>query len=82
MNKNLLVCSIALFGAACGSGGGDNAGDPTGILSVAVTDAAVEDVSVVTVEFSGITLKPGSGDEITFDFDPPKSINLLELQDG
>lgn len=66
--------------SACGGGSADS--DGLGILSIAITDAAVEDVSEVWVEFSGVTLKPQSGNEIVFDFDTPKSFNLLELQNG
>lgn len=78
--KQATVIVAALFAlTACG---GSSDSDAYGVLSIAITDAAVEDVSEVWVEFSGITLKPQSGDEIVFDFDTPKSINLLELQNG
>lgn len=79
MKKFLIAGGATVLIAACGGGSAD---DPVGILSVAITDAAVENISVVTVEFSGITLKPGSGDEMTFTFDPPKSIDLIQLQNG
>lgn len=82
MIKQLIVCSVVAMCAACGGGGSETAEDPFGILSVAITDAAVENVSVVSVEFTGLTLKPQSGDEIEFTFDAPKSINLLQLQNG
>jgi hypothetical protein len=84
MNKVLAVASAALLMAGCG-GGGDAlmpADDATGTINIAITDAAVDDVSEVWVEFTGITLKPEQGDEIVFTFDPQKTINLLDLQDG
>jgi hypothetical protein len=80
MNKSILAASAAVFLAGCG--GGSAATDPTGIINVAITDAAVDDVNEVWVEFSEVTLKPKQGDEIIVSFDPAKGINLLDLQDG
>ena len=46
---------LTLLLAACGGGGGDGG---VGTMSIALTDAPVDDVDEVWVEFSGYTLKP------------------------
>lgn len=81
MNRFLIACAVSTALAACGGGSGPEP-DLTGTLSIAISDAAVEDVSEVWVEFTGITLKPQDGDEIQFTFDAVKRINLFELQNG
>ncbi len=47
--------------SACGGGGG---GDGIGTLNVAVTDAPVDGVTEVWVEFDGYTLKPSDDDDV------------------
>lgn len=80
MNKSILAASVAAVLVGCG--GGSVATDPTGIINVAITDAAIDDVSEVWVEFSEVALKPKQGNEIIVSFDPAKAINLLDLQNG
>ncbi len=84
MNKVLVAASAALLMAGCGGGGDTSmpAENATGIVNIAITDAAVDKVSEVWVEFTGVTLKPEQGDEVVITFDAHKSINLLDLQDG
>lgn len=73
----------ALVLTACGGGGGSsptaNNTPTTGSLSIAITDAPVDGAQHVYVQFSGLTIKPASGDEIEFLFDEPKQIDLLAL---
>jgi hypothetical protein len=80
------IITVAIFAAIAVAGcGGGNSGDgdnSTGTLSIMVTDAAVDNVSEVWVEFAGVTLKPQAGDAIVVDFDMPTRINLIELQNG
>lgn len=83
MNKIMAASVAAVFVAGCG--GGSSSGEPdssTGTVSIMLTDAAVDNVSEVWVQFAGVALKPANGDEIVVDFATPSSINLLELQDG
>jgi len=84
MNKILAASLAAAIVAGCGGGGSSKVelDTSTGTLSIMLTDAAVDDVSEVWVEFAGLALKPADGDEIVVDFATPTSINLLELQDG
>ncbi len=72
------LASAVLFGC----GGGGNSGPGTGTLSVGVTDAPVDGVTDVWVEFDAITLKHANGEQQVFTFDPPRKVNLKELTDG
>jgi hypothetical protein len=69
--------------SACG--GSDNAADsatPTGFIAIGITDAPVDEVLEVNGQFTGVTLKPQSGDEISIVFDTPKDFDLLTLTNG
>lgn len=72
---NALLVSSILGLAACG---GSSSG--SGRLSLSVTDAPVDNANQVVVEFTGVTIKPAEGEAVEFDFEEPKSINLLDLQ--
>ena len=83
------VAGASVFIAGCGGGGGGGDGggpgpteSATGILNIAITDAPVDEVSIVNVQFTGLTLKPASGDEIEIIFDAPKDFDLLTLTGG
>ncbi|HET9679321.1 MAG TPA: DUF4382 domain-containing protein [Gammaproteobacteria bacterium] len=54
----------------------------TGKLTLAVTDAPIDTATSVVVQFDGVEVKPMSGDSITFDYDEPRSIDLLALHGG
>ncbi|MCF6218539.1 MAG: DUF4382 domain-containing protein [Gammaproteobacteria bacterium] len=73
-----LMAGIALL--SCGSGPDLSVND--GGLTLDITDAAVDEVSAVWVEFSGIEFEPlsASANRFSIDFDTPKKINLLALQ--
>ena len=85
MNRLRAWIGVALFVVltACGSGGGGEMPvEQTGIINIAITDATVDVVTKVNVQFSGVTLKPQSGDTIEVFFDPPKDFDLLTLSGG
>jgi hypothetical protein len=73
--------STALALAACSGGGG---GNETGRLSLAVTDAPVDDASSVVVQFSGVAFKrAGSAPETVQNLTPsPRQLDLLQYQEG
>lgn len=75
----LVIASFTL--AACGSSGGPDE-EKIGLVTIGITDAPVDEVSAVVVEFTGVTLKPSSGDEIIITFDAPKNFDLLTLTGG
>lgn len=81
MNKQIWKLGFgpmaAIILTACGGGGGG-----TGTLNVAVTDAPVDGVAEVWIEFDGVTLKPQNGQQVEYIFNTPKSINLKALTDG
>ncbi len=86
ISNALTVAGLCLSFSACGGGGNGSErippGDSTGIIRISLTDAPFDDVTIVNVQFAGVTLKPAAGDEIHFDFDPPKDFDLLTLSGG
>ena len=75
-----VLLTVLLLGA-CGGGGGD--GPRTGQVSIAVTDAPIDQgIEKVSVQFTGLELKPESGPPIVFGFgaDNERNIDLLQLQ--
>ena len=77
-----ITISAALGLAACSGGGG--AGDRTGQVSLAVTDAPVDDASSVVIQFSGIAFKrAGAVAETVENLTPsPRQLDLLQYQGG
>lgn len=71
-----LTVFLALSLAGCGSD------SETGTLSLSVTDAPVDGAVSVVVQFTGVQLLSTSGKLLTFNFDTPKTIDLLALQGG
>lgn len=70
---------LALGGCGGGSASSDSDLPGTGSLSLAITDAPVDNVQEVWVEFTGVSVKPASGPAIDFTFDQPVSVDLLTL---
>lgn len=76
-----VLFSSAILLAACGGGDGSSSNDEeTGSLSLAITDGPVDGAQEVVVQFDGVEIQPASGDRITFNFDEPQTIDLLDLQ--
>lgn len=71
------VATSLLAGCSGGSSGG---GQETGQLSLAVSDAPVQDVRQVCVEFTEAEFKKAGSDNQTIVFDPPAKIDLLAYQ--
>ncbi len=71
-----LTVLLALSLTGCGSD------SETGTLSLSVTDAPVDGAVSVVVQFTGVQLLSTSGKLLTFNFDTPKTIDLLALQGG
>jgi hypothetical protein len=88
IGRLLAAAGASVLIAGCGGGGGSAAPRPattepaTGFVSIAITDAPVDEVSMVNVQFTGVTLMPASGDKIQIDFDAPKDFDLLTLTGG
>jgi hypothetical protein len=71
--------AVTLAAALLALAGCSNEDPTTGRLSLFVTDAPVDDATAVVVEFTGVEVKPAGGEALAFDFDAPRSIDLLAL---
>ena len=87
INRILTICCVSFLTACGGGGGGSDTSTPVvapppadTTLTLLITDAPVDSASEVVVQFSGVAIKPQSGEEQTFEFDETKSIDLLALQ--
>lgn len=80
----LKIYGVALAAGAitaCSGGGGDAVGSD-GTLSLQLSDASVDDVTEIWVEFTGIRLQPRSGATIEIEYDSPLSVDMLTLTGG
>lgn len=68
--------------AGCGGGDSVSASAATGNATFALSDAAVDGVTAVNITFTGLELKPADGKVQTIVFDQPKTLNLVDLQNG
>lgn len=81
---------LALLTSACGSGDGSDAATASaapstasGRITLAITDAVVDEAAAVVVEFTGVEIKAvGNGPAEVFDFEEPRQIDLLALEGG
>lgn len=77
--------AVALIATSCGGGGAESgatfSANTNGILSIAVTDAPVDNAAKVVVKFTAIEVKPQGGNALSFDI-PDRSIDLLALAGG
>jgi len=81
----LLSYAVIVALSACGSDSNSTAtagrnGPTPGTLTINITDAPVDNVQEVWVQFTGLSIKPAGGKVIDFTFDTVKNINLLALQ--
>ena len=76
---NTLI-SLSILSTLLVSGCSDNSNQSTGLVTLNITDAPVDEADAVMVQFSSVTLKSADNDDLIFDFDTPKSIDLLALQ--
>jgi hypothetical protein len=73
------IATMLAFTVGCGSSS-QSSGD-TGTMSLKLTDAPIDGASSVVVQFSEVQLRGAdSSQNLSFTFDPPKSIDLLTLQ--
>ncbi len=81
--KWLRLIAVGCFAApllvACGGGGGAS----SATMNLGITDGPVASASAVVVSFTGVELQPsGGGKAVTFNFSSPKTIDLLQEQNG
>jgi hypothetical protein len=75
----LCVLTLGIAASSCGGGGGS---DGMGSLNVSLTDAPVDGAVEVVVAFTGVELHRAGAETLSIDFNTPKSIDLIKLQDG
>lgn len=75
--------ALGLCAAVAACGGSDGGGD-TGVLSLSVTDAPIDEARSVVIQFSGVAFKrEGSAPETVEGLTPsPRQIDLLQFQQG
>jgi len=76
----LIGMSLTGCGGGSSSGSGGRSGSSEGFLTLSITDAAIDEVTEVWVQFTAIELKPAGSPSFTISFDSPVNINLLSLQ--
>ncbi|MEK9712893.1 MAG: DUF4382 domain-containing protein [Thalassolituus sp.] len=76
----IAVLSSSLLLVGCGAD--DSDGKATGKLSMAMTDAPVDEALGVYVQFSGVVLIKADEQQEEFLFDEPMQVNLLDFQNG
>ena len=74
----LSACALLL--GSCGGGG--SASTSMSTLNLGLTDAPVSGVTKVWIQFTGVEVKPASGNPIDFMFSPEKGFDLVSLQGG
>lgn len=78
--KTTALLGMILGGALALTGCFDSDNADSGVLSLSITDAPVDDATAVVVEFTAVSIKPADGEAEVFEFDEPRSIDLLTLQ--
>jgi len=81
--KPLTVAILAASTAGLtGCFSSSSSGNEDGTFSLGVTDAPVDSVQEVNVNFTGVTIKPADGEPREITLDEPVSKNLLNFQRG
>ena len=86
LKSHILGCSVAaccIGLSACGGGGSSSSGgSTTGSFSLGITDATVDEVDRVLVEFTGVSVKPAEGSAIDLPLDGDSHQTCLDLLAG
>lgn|GEM_PF-1677119 len=86
MRKALAVSILTIPILAMSGCGGDNttasSNPKSAAFTLALTDGPVDTATAVVIELTGVSIKPKDGEVIEVEFEAPKSIDLLQLQDG
>jgi len=80
MKNTIALTSLSICSILLSSGCSDSSNQSTGLVTLNITDAPVDEADAVVVQFSSVTLKSADNDDLLFEFDTPKSIDLLALQ--
>lgn len=80
-----MLIGSGLLLVACGSGSSSSdavTATDSNLVTLKISNAPVDEAQAVWVEFTAVTFKSSSDQDITFNLDPPQRINLLALQGG
>lgn len=73
-----MITALGILGLTGCGGSGSSTGDPTGFLSLGVSDGPVHHAQKVCISFNSIEFKPAGGQ--SFMIDVAETINLLDFQ--
>lgn len=91
LKKALAMAILAAPIAVMNGCGGDNSTAGTSTegtttssvpFSLALTDGPVDSATAVVIELTGVSIKPKGAEAIVVEFETPRSIDLLQLQEG
>jgi len=80
MKKALITSALSVFTTLLLSACSESTNQSTATFTLNITDAPVDEADAVVVQFSTISLKSEDNDDLTFAFNPAKTIDLLALQ--
>ena len=81
--RHLRIAALALLTLPLTACGGSSSSSAPATMNLGVTDGPVASASAVVISFTGVELQPsGGGSPVTFNFNSPQTINLLNEQNG
>ena len=80
MKKALITSALTVLSALLLAACSESTSQSTATITLNITDAPVDEADAVVVQFSTITLKSEDNDDLSFAFNPAKTIDLLALQ--
>ncbi|MHB1539790.1 MAG: DUF4382 domain-containing protein [Steroidobacteraceae bacterium] len=83
LRRHLRTAALALLTLPLTACGGSSSSSAPATMNLGVTDGPVASASAVVISFTGVELQPsGGGSPVTFNFNSPQTINLLNEQNG
>lgn len=81
--RRLRTAALALLTLPLAACGGSSSSSAPATMNLGITDGPVASASAVVVSFTGVELQPsGGGSPVTFNFNTPQTINLINEQNG
>ena len=81
--RRLRTAALALLTLPLAACGGSSSSSAPATMNLGITDGPVASASAVVISFTGVELQPsGGGSPVTFNFNTPQTINLINEQNG